>query len=324
MLSRKSQLADVFPYIFVIVAGAMILAFFAFFGFRMINTSESLISIEVINSIDDSLSAFGVAMNTNTYLPDRPWPRDVRLRVTCSGFGADDFETSLPTAKPIFSPLKLRGRQIQAWTKTWKLPFKITNFFYLSNQLTHYILVGNGLGDLVIPEKGGIPRRFSIEIKPNVDNNVIRNFAQGKEFVKVVFFNKAPTVTETEKIRVIRIDTQDFEQGVVKFSKGELPFFTKEMLFGAIFTDNIDTYKCNVKKSNSYFSAMIQLYIEKIQLLSIKFPECDYNPLRSNLQNMKSILQGDTIDTNSLLATSENLFDLNQDLLGDQRCKHVF
>ena len=323
-MPRQAQLSDVFTYLFVIIAGAIIFGFFAFFGFNMIRSSESLVSVEVVNTLEDSLSAFGVAMNTNTYLPDRPWPREVELRITCQGISADDFEVPLPTTKALFSPSTLKGTQVEAWTTVWKFPYKATNLYYLANARTHYVFVGEGLEELVTPETGGIPARFNVEVRPSLTPSLVQNFARGKDFLKVVFFNQAPTLASSQTLRVLEVRSDDFEQGRVLFPTGEVPFFTRELLFGAIFTEDERTYACMARRALASLDAVTRLYLEKLTLLTLKFPSCDYLPLKQNMDSLLLLLAASPQDPAALRETAQRLFDLNQALLGDPRCAHVF
>lgn len=323
-MNKKGDISPIFKYIFVMLVGGIILFFFIKFGLNMTKTSEEVTSAKISNILDDSLTAFGVSQNSNTYLPEGGWPKDIKVIIDCGAITSDNFKYPVKSQKIIFSPKTLNGKTIDVWTKVWKWPYSVDNFYYMSNKKTKIYFVGDS-GDLLdesSPDR--IPKRFNVEAIKNTNDNFAETQAKSYDLVKFVFFNMDPNIDESNKIKTVKIVTDDFETGYAEFSDGNGIFLGKEMLYGAIFSDNYEEYSCMYSRAMQRLKILTESYYEKTNVLYLKNPECNYDPMKNNFMENINLIDSDSANKDSYVEIKNNLEEVNKELYGDLNCKVVF
>lgn len=324
-MKKRGEVSSIFQYIFIMIVGGLILFFFIKFGMNMVDTSEKVTAAKTSNIIDDSLTAFGVNMNSNTFMPEGGWPKEIKVTINCGDISSENFIYPVKSQKVIFSPKELEGKRITVWTKEWKWPFGVENFYYLSNDNTRYYLVGD-YGDILDKNSGDyIPSRFNVTGLKGVDEEYAKRQAEKYDMVKFVFFNQDISLEETNKIKVMRISTDDFETGTVEFSNGETGIFLgREMLYGAIFSNDHANYKCMYERASTRLKMISQLYIDKTNTMKLRNPDCNYGSILSNLNELVNLIDTESSDTGSYVKIKENLDVNNKEFYGDLSCKVVF
>lgn len=275
-MEKRGQ-GEVFKYIFVLIVGVLILIFFLKFGFEHIGIVNKMSSVEAVRAIDDNLDAFSISSNS-----DRTIDLGSKNKIIfdCGSINIED-DNPIRTSNLIFSPRALDGNKIYAWTRTWKYPFEVTNFFYLSNDKIRYYLVYDSNTESLVrsyvdknnPES--IPERFNVKIisKDKVSSSVEDN-------AKFVFFTN-PNINPSKNIKVIEIGNNiKFYEDSIK----EIEFLDNETLMGAIFAEDYNQYKCGYDKALERLKIISKLYHNKASKLKLKNPECGYSALISNLQ----------------------------------------
>jgi hypothetical protein len=79
-------------------------------------------------------------------------------------------------------------------------------------------------------------------------------------------------------------DEEDILVGNLSFRQEEYPFLGKEMLMGAIFSDEFESYECNVKKLLSAFNRTLRVYDKRLGLLTFSGPLC--RPIKTSSQDV--------------------------------------
>ena len=161
MASRKAIIEVQFNWIFVLIVGAIILAFFVTLITSQKKISEDKLSFSSLVTFDSILASAGVSANTLVVI-DTP---KVDFEYDCNSFRIGTIARQTKE-RPIFSSRILRGRQLITWTKDWFYPFKITNFLYLSNPEKEYVFVKSGpsLSPLLTTLHDEIPLNFSASV----------------------------------------------------------------------------------------------------------------------------------------------------------------
>jgi hypothetical protein len=132
---KKGMVSPIFKYIFVLVAGTLILFFFIRFAFLQKGSSESLGDVLAITNLNDNLEAFAISPNADTTI-DMGTSVDLKFnRAGICGTIAVGDARPLRSNKIIFGPEEMSTRRIDAWTQTWIFPFKIGNFYYLNDEV---------------------------------------------------------------------------------------------------------------------------------------------------------------------------------------------
>jgi len=147
---KKNAIVEVqFNWIFVLGVGVLILLFFIGITQWYRGNEERKVANEVLNSLQAILTGAQVAHDTAKPIEI---PR-VGLSFECdadecSSYGcASSFEfegtgvSKDTTMDIIFTQEYIKSNFLHAWTLEWSMPYKVTNFFFLSSPAVKYYLV---------------------------------------------------------------------------------------------------------------------------------------------------------------------------------------
>ncbi len=135
-LQKKGVIEVQFNWIFILIAGAVILLFFGYLVVKLRGTAEEKTSTTVLSNLETILTSAGVSTGTLNVvkLPD------AEIEISCERFAIG------PLIRPIdsdvvFAPRMIKGRELLTFTLEWATPFRVTNFLYLTSPNVRYILV---------------------------------------------------------------------------------------------------------------------------------------------------------------------------------------
>jgi len=133
-----------FHWIFILIAGAIILAFFFAIASKQKDISEQKISITLSNDIEAIASGAGV---TRGSVQPVPIPR-ITIEFSCSDLCDCSYSPGAGVSNPfmdnlIFAPGKIEGNEMLLWTLDWKVPFRVSNFVYVTNNRVKYFFVSD-------------------------------------------------------------------------------------------------------------------------------------------------------------------------------------
>lgn len=290
---EKRGLATQFNFIFILVAGAIILIFFVGFAIKYKGLQEDRNEIEVLKGIDNSL----YALQSSSLLTTKEINIPIKTKFDCENIIISD--KILKTNKFIFSPTEL-NKQTFIWYQPFELPFRVTDFYYIfpKNQKFYLIYDSNtkSFVDYILEK---IPSTLKLNFEAIQPNQILNKKG------KFIYF------TNQGDLQIY--PDQDFNYGTIKFKDKTSEYYGLPMLFGAIIAEDFDTYNClkdNIIKEtqNSY-----NLYKKKIQIL-----KQDSSLSHCNYDQISSLLNTDNLQLNSKL-----LKENNEDLSG-QGCVPVF
>ena len=283
MKSKKGVVEVQLNWIFVLIAGAIILLFFAGIVIRQKAVSETKISLNVLNKLKSTVSKTGVAAGTTTLL-DIPeteilWDCTTKeLRI--EGAPSVDIGTQI-----FFAPDVLKGRRLLLWTQEWSTPFYVTNFLYATPPQIRYLLVyeDNDAKQEAERINRTLPEEMNIEI---VSKNEFEYLEDKNNYrVKVILLgfenpdlnidNLLPTQIPKETINIIQLDPRDIDGFNLYFFKGDT--FTKEKTkyiskedpsyYAAIFADTKENYDCMMKSAFKRLDKIKEIYAERVEEL---------------------------------------------------------
>ena len=148
MPSKKSgQVQVTFNWIYVLIAGAVILMFFIGLVVKQKAVSEERLTGDVVRLMESVFTAAGVSEKTKNFL-DTSGLAGYTLYFDCSnGVGEYGIKDALGKTEnalePIFSPLELRTSQLIVWSLPYKLPYKIIDLLMVTSVNTKYFLRGD-------------------------------------------------------------------------------------------------------------------------------------------------------------------------------------
>ncbi len=304
MISKRGQ-AEQFNWIFIIVAGAIILGFFTMFAFKYMDLEEKK---EDLQSIRD----FGNVLNTLEKLPvgdagtsidsNRPdeglrFGYKLKLKFSCLGEKSSIFVGDGSYANydledgVVFTEDRQEVRALDLWLMPWRFPFHVTNIIYLSDPNRNYYLVYDESSKDFVEELEA-SRALNIE-KVNIKNLGLKSNS------RVMFFTRSKPSEERlnglqEGLTGISFVYVDRNNNGVSFFEEEwkepIKFYGNELMFGALFVSNSESYNCNIERALKRFSDATNVYIERARVLNQINQEqkCNYNNIANLLRDFSA------------------------------------
>jgi len=279
-MNKRGAIDISFNWIFVLIAGAAILTFFI----AVIATQKDKAETEMAITIKTELQSIfsGASLSQNREL-DIDIPSS-NLEFTCDFATCTDFSTStnpscysefvigktgintqLP-AEIIFSPNHISGKKILTWTKPWHIPFFVTNFLFISGADSHYLFIDSG-HDSTLTFFNEFPEKMN---KDMISLESLETYnPKGSSTIKFIFVNFNPeeiimpeqilSATNPEKINAINILPETKQINFYYLSENSftlsdtITFMTESEIYAAMFSDEVDSYKCNMQKAVNRF-----------------------------------------------------------------------
>lgn len=326
LFNKKGDISPVFKYIFVMIVGAMFLLFFVNFAFKYIGVQEKKESLISISGFDDTLSILGTSDNAkNVY----NFEREVSYTFEEGKIGT--LNSSKSTTKIVFSPNTLRGRKIVIWTRKWVMPYAIDSFFFMTNEKHRYYIVYQPefeklAKDLDDPQ-GTIYKDLQLEVKPasTIENSLeqLKTIVAGTSRTRFLMLGqdnnleaKLKRIKNSEVLIAIP-ENENNLIGTVEFEDGSSMYLGEAMLFGALFSENLESYEFEQERALEKMELITKIYSEKSKLMASTNPTCGYNLFRTNLDSLlqkaknRKKAAADYVTTINALAESNKNFPAN-------------
>lgn len=296
MEMRKKGFEMQVHWIFILIAGAVILAFFFSVAAKQKSLSEQKLSITLSANID---AVFAGAVESKGTAQSLPLPPD-GIEFSCSevcdcNFYVGGKATSFRD-KIIFAPGALYDVDAVAWSGEWKLPFRITNFLYITNpNIKYYVVYTPGTnGERLLDRiRKIIPLSVNFDIiagLPEMSNVQDEGFQE----VKFVFLDIPDSAVNLEilKDKFLKKDISavNIHQNTVTFfekeregfafNSGSSPFVGEPMMIAAIFSADKQMYKCGMRTAFNKLNRVARILYGRTRQIqesvSESKPECVY------------------------------------------------
>src|SRR3989338_8283739 len=148
MPANRAEIEVTFNWIYILVAGAVILLFFAGIVVKQRSVSEEYLASDVVQIMGTIFTGAGVSEKTKNFI-DTSGLSDYTFYFDCQEgvgeYGIEGRSAKIQnTIDPIFSPLRLKTSQIITWSLPYLLPFKVTDFLYVTSPNSIYYFYGFG------------------------------------------------------------------------------------------------------------------------------------------------------------------------------------
>ncbi|MBI2125143.1 hypothetical protein HYU08_01175 [Candidatus Woesearchaeota archaeon] len=145
--SKRGQIEVTFNWIYMVIAGAVILLFFFGLVVKQKQVSEERLSGDVVQVMSSILAGAGVSEKTKNFI-DASGLADYTLYFSCdagvSEFGIKDRPARTQNnIDPIFAPREIQTSRIVTWSLPYALPFKVTDFLFVIPSNVKYYILGN-------------------------------------------------------------------------------------------------------------------------------------------------------------------------------------
>ena len=269
MKSKKGVISVQFNWVFILIAGVLILLFFGSLVLKGKETSDTSIAETIITNMQTIMTGAEVSVRTiNTIkIPDK------EIEVSCNSISVGQVSKPITKNKIVFAPDVIKGRLLLAWAFDWNAPYHITNFLYLTTPDIKYIFIEPLNDDAekifnMLPEKINKKKEASSDIRDTGNN------------FKLVFFNyPSPDVpSDLKSVSDRRVTAININSDInkIEFYKkrgdefkpdGETDYIGNPMILGAMFSGNHENYECNVKKAFNKLRIVSMVYEERTNTL---------------------------------------------------------
>ncbi|MBW3020383.1 hypothetical protein KY334_03725 [Candidatus Woesearchaeota archaeon] len=281
-MNKKAMSTMALNWVFVAIAGSLILLF----AVKIINTQGKISDLEITSKILEDLGSTLVGKSTNEgSFSIIKIPSDKILDFQCNNVcnervGCESYvktvtsEKQIPTEiRPIFAPERVKfSRELYSFVESWRVPFNVVNFVYLSFPGENLIFPDN-------PDCDGNCRRILARIPDKVKDAEIviqsstpngPEFSNSK-FKKVIEFlsNCDESTYQGRKICVNSNNITFYDSEGNK--EGSFNYLTDEEILAAIFTQDSQTYECNMRKSEYKYSQSVSTYSKKAGILKKEY-----------------------------------------------------
>jgi len=347
-----------FHWIFVMIAGALILTFFVTLAMKQKTLSEVKLQHTLSTNVDAVLIGAIVSKGVAQALPTPPGG----LKIECSSgcycrLRIGNVEQSFEN-KAIFSPGELKDRTAIAWSRDWELPFRVQNMLFLTNPNIKYYFVYDDADSMSaqlyyqlrsnlppsVQRQGRIVAEMNVQ---NISSSVVRSIVAGDETqTKFVFINVIPTLNLDSSFRKHKTSAVAIMQVPiprVEFYEGDGSTLKQvdvagiaglSTLYAAIFSEDANMYKCGLQTGFKRLSFSANIYANRARALESHFQNqgrtCAYLPLISLLERQAQIAKRlgsqkspDNSAVNQLQGLQGQIDTLNRQLV-QQSCSELF
>lgn len=264
-MEKKGAIEIQFNWILVLVAGAAITLMFIGFISKQQGISATSTNILTASSLDAIFYGYGGAD-----ISDVIGIHKSKINFNCDSFSIGGISKQLG-ALILFSPTSLEADKLNILSFGWNMPYRITNFVYITSPDVRYIFIGNsGFAREVFEKVRG-------KIRADGFTNVQAVEDENDAMVRLVFFDQDPEMPEnfkTEENTITSLKVAgDKNSGVVEFfdfignkfeSRGKSYYVKEASLLGAVFSDNAGTYNCNMEKGFNKLKIISRIYNKRI------------------------------------------------------------
>lgn len=345
-----------FHWVFVLIAGALILIFFFTMAQKQKTISQDRLTLTLstqlenvfISAMQNEGTAQTIPLPTKGIIFYAPSQQPCGQTLCDCNYYIFDRPTKFAD-KIMFVPNELNAPEAIVWTFAWKTPFRATNFFYMTTKKTKYLFVVNTEDSASKQLKNKILRDLPEEIEKEIiedTSKLSKTETYNFENTRIIFINKEPSVSEVNtaskgrQASIVHIDLQNneaifynkkttgsFEQTTQKFMLDTTgsEAINEAMLYGVIFAEHPHLYECQIKeayKKLSNVARIIKMRAGEIETaIQPTKPQCVYptTVIGTMETNAKNAAQNPL--TATLLGEAKALKKIAEEQLD---CPHIY
>ena len=325
-MKKRAQVQMQFNWIFVSIAGAVILSIFVGIAIRMNQNSKEQLAYDAINYFDEIFTSVQASENTENEISlpglDLEIDTDGQACNYYSIAGTDKSEMSIEFT-PFFSPHIIKTR-ILSYALGWDMPFRVNYFIYMTSPRIAYVSVG----DNSIKEE--LPEHLTLIEESEASNFKNENYDQIRFFTTQdpESFALDDSIKKSKDVSAIKITESSHSLTFYEYDSGSFSpigttYYVDDVtLIAAIYSQSLDSYECNmvkaIKRLNK-FSTMLKEranIIKNSDLLSLCSSNA-YEQAETLLGEMEQASSSNKIDSNTistLVSTKTELETINKEL----------
>ncbi|MBI4151289.1 hypothetical protein HY492_04125 [Candidatus Woesearchaeota archaeon] len=349
-MAVRGQLEIQFNWIFILVAGAVILGFFFSIIVKQQNVSEQKLAISLVNELDAITTGASVAKGAaqRLDLPKAGIDFACSSECTCSfsiGKVSRDFKDKL-----LFAPKRIEGDDIVFWTLDWKIPFRATNFLFATNERIKYFFVTDDSQEsqqlkakvqALIPEQVNADFITLADVDCNTNPECVRN--ENYVQVKLVFLNIDPNFgglqlhesfsDTTISAALITPDYVNFYKRKnlrsQEFDAARAYYVGDAGLFASIFAEDEQMFRCNLQEASRKLGYVSKVLADRMEVFrgdaELIAQGCPYNPGTLDAIRTLAVSQASALNADVLvLRDHASTLNIENEALLRQSCPTLY
>lgn len=284
-LSKKAQLEIGFNWIYIMIAGVVILLFFTGIIVRQKASSEQQLSVDVVRIMGSIFTAAGVSEKTKNSI-DISGLADYTLTFYCEDgvgdYGLKDGYQVQNAIEPVFAPVEIQGTRLNLWSLPYKFPFKVTDFLFITSENTKYFFLGQDVFIDEFLDQTAADEKIRFKINTQRISTLEQLKPENNFQIRVVDFSS--TIREGLSVPVSVQQLGDDKVTAIVFTvAGNVDYYQKQDIvwkklnpvpvpiislggerdaakYAAIFAGNDQVYLCNMQKAFRRLKLLNEIY----------------------------------------------------------------
>ncbi|MEK6916529.1 MAG: hypothetical protein AABW92_02190 [Nanoarchaeota archaeon] len=327
---KKSQVELQFNWIYVAVVGVAFLLLFISISSAVKKNAEAKLADKTVEYFDEIFTNLQASDKTedSIMLPGMAI-KIATDRDNCNFYTVEgtDLEGRSIEFTPLFSP-DVITRKVLAFSHSWDMPFRAAYFLYLTSpeiayvsigqtpempeNITHFNLAASASSTFTnknykkirFVSSSGNPESFSLDGSVSVmdDKSVTAVFMQG---YSIKFYEK---------------------EGNKFVYKGETQYINYPMLLAAIYSENKESYECNIEKSLKRLNKLAGITIKRTEKLK-QISSCSaslYDSAISSLTQIELNTESYNINSLSVISSASNSLETVNKELNKKACQTIY
>ncbi|MBI2662262.1 hypothetical protein HYX11_02275 [Candidatus Woesearchaeota archaeon] len=292
---KKGQIEVTFNWVYILIAGAVILLFFFGLVFKQKAVSEQNLGNDLVRIMDSIFTGAGVSEKTKNFI-DLSGLADYTLYFDCVD-GVGEYGLKGTSARvenevdPLFAPREIKGTQLIVWSLPYKLPYKVIDFLFVTSSNTKYFLFGGNTGVFDVESFMNSTEGFK---RDYVTSEQYKSIDPGKNFqVRLVDLSGDIIGKGKEVPEKLQAMDNNKVTAVVFRGSNQVDYYQKEgerwtklnyntpvqivslggerdaAKYAAIFAADDKVYKCNMQKAFKRLKYINEVYSGKAEEMKI-------------------------------------------------------
>ncbi|MEK6950329.1 MAG: hypothetical protein AABX13_01230 [Nanoarchaeota archaeon] len=288
-MNSHAQIQVTFHWIYVLIAGAVILLFFFSLIFSQKQRSEETLRQDLVRMVESIFTAASLSEKTKTTVDTNL--DQYALTFFChegvSEYGLKGGSGSVQdSVHPLFSPAEVQATQLSLWSLPYKLPFKIIDFLFVTSPDIKYVVVGSTpfAEEFLEETRPDMATRFRINtlaVSPSQLQAVDPGQNRQVRFIDFVGGNGGVIQEQALVPEKVRLLDDEVVTAVVFSGKDQVEYYQKKnerwqrrgkasiislggerdaARYAAIFAQNAELYECNMQKAFQRLQYLNEIY----------------------------------------------------------------
>lgn len=298
-MAKRGAMDIQFNWIFVLIAGAVILGFFVAVINSVSQSEDTQLTVDVLQHLDTILKNAQQASITGSESFRQIAMPNTEIKLICSDgltamqLGSQGIEQPLPV-QVIFGPEKLQGDRLYSWTLNFDIPFRTQSFVNLATDDVLFVFLYDDIQGDMKPFFDGFPSNLSSLYKHYEFITDSRNAEalQGYDAVHFIALDTPPTaadlpgLSQASYVNIERdpgspiisgygkVTFYDYDDGRFTQAGEPLPYLSHALVYGALFAHDREMYACNLDKAFQRAEYVSAIMFGRVRDLEGYSPSC--------------------------------------------------